>query len=31
MDKWRSIDYERRLKKEPDILSKSSVSEKNKN
>ena len=30
MDKWRSIDYERRLKKELDILSKSSISEKNK-
>ena len=30
MNKWRSIDYERRLKRELDILSKSSISNKNK-
>lgn len=30
MDKWRSIDYERRLKRELDILNRSNISEKNK-
>ncbi len=30
MNKWRSIDYERRLKRELDILNRSSISEKNK-